>query len=231
MKRLALLLCCLVLGLGSAWASTGSINPNDFQDPVNWCTNYGCTNGQFGTPQNWISTGGLTGMVGLVSSQNMQNLQQGNSWFGNYSNGMGLIYNGVFTLGNTPGGILLSFNTPVNGAGAYIQANFQTAFTGSIQLYDASFNLLGGYSHAGGSDSNVGTALFLGAFDSTVDVSYALFDTSQASFNEDFSIGTLIIQTTGQSTTPEPSTLLLVGPSLLGLAGVLRRRMSRKEVL
>src|ERR1019366_630486 len=83
MNKLALLLFCLVLGLGSAWASTGSINANDFQDPVNWCTNYGCNGAQFGTPQNWLSNGGRTGQVGLVSSQNFQNLVQGTSWNGN----------------------------------------------------------------------------------------------------------------------------------------------------
>lgn len=218
---------CLALGVCSAWASVGSINPNDFQDPVNWCTNYGCTSDQFGTPQAWTSDGGRTGMVGLVSSQNFQNLVQGVSWNGNFAAGMGLIYNGVLTLGNTPGGILLSFDSPVYGAGAYIQEDFFGPFTGTISLYDSGFILLGTYSHDGVSDSNVGTALFLGAFDATPDVSYALFDTQ----DDVFAIGTLKIQTTGQGAVPEPGTLLLVGPSLLGLAGVLRRRMSRKEVL
>ncbi len=228
MRKIALLcLLCLTLGLGSAWASTGSTNPNDFQDPVNWCTNYGCQGAQLGTPQTWLSDGGLTGMIGLVSSQNMQNLQQGVSWNGNFAAGMGVIYNGVQTLGNTPGGILVSFDAPVYGAGAYIQEDFFGAFTGTISLFDSSFNLLGSYSHDGTSDTNVGTALFLGAFDSTPDVSYALFDTQ----DDVFAIGTMIIKTQQQTTTPEPGTLLLLGPSVLGLAGVLRRRITRKEVL
>lgn len=225
-KATLLFILCLSLGVCSAWASTGSINPNDFQDPVNWCTNFGCTGAQFGTPQNWTSVGGRTGMVGLVSSQNFQNLVQGTSWNGNFANGMGLIYNGVLTLGNTPGGILLSFNAPVYGAGAYIQDDHYGPFTGTVSLYDSSFAFLGSYSHAGTSDGNVGTALFLGAFDANPDVSYALFETQ----DNIFAIGTLKIQTTGH-TIPEPSMLLLVGPSLLGLAGVVRRRMSRKEVL
>jgi len=232
MKRSALLLCCLILGLGSAWASIGSINPSDFQDPVNWCTNYGCTGAQFGSPQNWTSDGARTGMVGLVSSQNFENRVQGSSWNGNFTTGMGLIYNGVSSLGNNPGGILLSFNSPVYGAGAYIQADWYGAFTGTVALYDSSFNLLGSYSHDGVSDGTAGTALFLGAYDAVPDVSYAVFDTSADGYHDDdFAIGTLRIQTTGQVSVPEPGTLLLVGPSLLGLAGVLRRRMSRKEVL
>ena len=209
-KASLLFVLCLALGVCSAWASTGSINPNDFQDPVNWCTNFGCTGAQFGTPQNWTSDGGRTGLVGLVSSQNFENRVQGPSWNGNFANGMGLIYNGVTTLGNTPGGILLGFNAPVYGAGAYMQPDWYGTFTGSIQLYDASFNLLGSYSHDGTSDTNVGFALFLGAYDSTADVSYALFDTYGTGGDDNLAIGTMRIQTTGQVTTvPEPGTLLL----------------------
>lgn len=126
MRKAALLcLLCLTLGLFNAWASTGSTNPNDFSNPVDWCVNYGCAGQQLGSPQNWAATNPPnTGMIGLVSSQNMENLQQGTTWNGNFANGMGVIYNGVNTLGNAPGGILVSFNQPVFGAGAYIQATF-----------------------------------------------------------------------------------------------------------
>lgn len=228
MKKLALFcLLCVSLGMTTAWASVGTTDPTIFQDSINWCTNYGCQSQQLGTPQSWLSDGGATGMVGLVSSQNMQNLVQGTSWNGNFAAGMGLIYNGVQTLGNTPGGILLAMDTPVYGVGAYIQEDFYGAFTGTITLYDASFNLLGAYSHAGVSDTNVGTALFLGAYDASADVSYALFDT-----NDDvFAIGTAKLMTEPYSSVPEPGTLALLAPSILGLAGVVRRRLSRKEVL
>jgi hypothetical protein len=228
--RRAVLLCvlCLGLGLSTAWASTGSTNPTGFTNPVDWCTNYGCAGQQLGTPQNWAAaTPPNTGMIGLISSQNMQNLQQGVSWNGNFSAGMGLIYNGVETLSNTPGGILVSFNQPVFGAGAYIQNDPFGAFTGIITLYDSSFNLLGTFSAPGNSDTNVGTALFIGAFDSTADVSFAIFDTN----DDDFAIGTMRLATSAVTTTPEPGTLFLVAPSMIGLAGVIRRRMSRKEVL
>ena len=232
-KTILLCLLCLTLGRCNAWASTGSTNPSDFNNPVDWCTNFGCGGGQLGTPQAWsASIAPNTGWVGLVSSQNMQNLQQGTSWNGNFANGMGILYNGVNTIGNTPGGILVSFTQPVFGAGAYIQADFFGAFTSSIDLFDARFNPLGSFSAAGSSDTNVGTALFIGAYDSIADVSYALFDTTANGFHdEDFAIGTMRLATIPVTTTPEPSTLLLLGPSILGLAGVVRRRMSRKGVL
>ena len=230
MKKVTIIsLLCLTLGVCSAWATTGSTNPNDFQDPVDWCSNFGCQGADLGTPQAWTSNGARTGMVGLVSSQNMKNLQQGSDWLGNFNDGMGVLYNGVNS-GNNPGGILMSFDNPVFGAGAYIQQEEFGGFTATIQLFDSSFNLLGSFSADGNSDQNVGTALFIGAFDSTADVSYALFDTTGVS-DDDFAIGTAILRTQGQTQTPEPGTLLLLGSSVIGAAGVVRRRMSRKEVL
>lgn len=227
MKKLALLFAlCLTLGISTAWASVGTTDPTIFQDTIDWCTNYGCQSQQLGTPQFWTSNGGATGMVGLVSSQNMENLVQGSSWNGNFANGMGLIYNGVLTLGNTPGGILLSLDAPAYGFGAYIQNDNYGAFTGIISLYDASFNLLGSYSAAGVSDNNVGTALFIGAYDTSADVSYVLFDTD----SDIFAIGSAKIMTQQYSPVPEPGTLALLVPSALGLAGVIRRRFSAKEV-
>ena len=122
--------------------------------------------------------------------------------------------------------ILVSFDQPVFGAGAYIQDDPFGAFTGIITLYDSSFNFLGTFSAPGNSDTNVGTALFIGAYDSTADVSYALFDT-----NDDiFAIGTMRLATVPVTVVPEPSTMLLVAPSMLGLAGIVRRRLTRKEV-
>jgi hypothetical protein len=224
MRKLALLcLLCLSLGICSA-ASTGTTDPTLFQDSINWCTNYGCQSQQLGSPQTWASNLGATGMVGLVSSQNMENLVQGSSWGGNFNNGEGIIYNGVATLGNNPGGILLSLDMPVFGVGSFIQANFYGAFTATLSLYDSGFNLLGTYSHAGTSDGNAGTALFIGAYDGIADVSYALFDVTDVNGNEDFAIGTTKLMTQQVTTTPEPASLTLLASSLLGLAGMLRRK-------
>lgn len=230
MKKLSvLLLLCVLLGAASAWASViGTGDPNVFDDSVLWCSNFACTNPstQYGTPQNWVSVGGNTGLVGLVSSQNMDILQQGPTWFGNFPDGMGLIYNGVMTLQNNPGGVLVALNSPQFGVGAWIQDNYLTySYTATITLYDAAFNLLGTYSAPG----DPFTAIFIGAYDTVADVSFALFDVSDGTNPEDFALGTVKLQT-GSPQTPEPGTLLLLGPSALGLYGILRRRVSRKEV-
>lgn len=229
MKKFSiLLLLCIFLGAGSAWATiVGTTNPTMFYDSVLWCDNYVCNAdpiAQYGTPQAWGSIGGATGMVGLVSSENMYIPQQGFSWNGNFPDGMGIVYNGNF-LGNDPGGILVSFDQPQYGVGAYIQDQWFGNFTGTIAVYDAAFNFLGSFSAPGVSDTNIGTALFIGMIDSNAEIAYALFDVSDGVNPEDFGIGTL-----EYGPVPEPGTFLLLGPSALGLYGMLRRRLGRKEV-
>jgi len=232
MKKLSILLLVgVLLGACSAWAAiTGSTDPTQFDDPVVWCANFTCDSypaQQYGTPQAWTSVGGKTGLVGLVSSQNMEMRQQGLTWNGNFAAKEGIIYNGVLD-GNNPGGILVSLDAAQFGAGAFIQDNDFGPFNATISLYDAAFNLLGTFSAPGISDTNVGTALFIGGYDSIADVSYALFDVNDGVNPEDFAIGTLKLQT--GAPTPEPGTLMLLGPSALGLFGILRRRVGRKEV-
>ncbi len=222
MKKLALLLLCLVFGLGSGWAGvTGTTNPALFNDYVNWCQ-YGCTGAQFASPQTFVSGLGATGSVGLVGTmQGFYNLQQGTSWNGNFASGMGLIYNGS-TFGNTPTSIATTFDMGVYGAGAYIQSTYFGAFTASIELFDSNYQSLGIYTTTGVSDTNVGTALFIGAFDVSgmADVYAAQFTAyGIGPYEPDFAIGSL-----GVSSVPEPSSLLLLGTSALGLAGYVRRR-------
>jgi hypothetical protein len=219
MKKLTLLIFCVVLGIGSGWAAiTGTTNPNSFtQDYVDWCQ-YGCTGASLATPQAWLSNGGLTGTVGLNGGfQNFYNLQQGNGWNGNFPAGMGLIYNGA-VFGNVPTGIVSTFDTGVVGVGAFIQANFYGPFSATISLFDQNSNFLGAFTANGVSNGNVGTALFIGAY-GVGDIFAAQFDVVDLNGNEDFSIGQM-----NMNTTPEPGTLVLFGSSALGLAGYLRRR-------
>jgi len=216
MKRLALLVCCVAFSVAAGWAGvTGSTNPALFtQDSVDWCQ-YGCYGGQFASPQTFVSNLGATGSVGLVGTlQGFYNLQDGFSWGGGFPFGMGLIYNGA-AFGNTPTQIAATFDNGVWGAGAWIQDNYiGVPFTATIELFDSSYLPLGSFS-AGGVGNNL---LFVGAFSSTP-IWAVQFDLVDQGGNEDFAIGTL------QTGTPEPNTLLLVVPSALGLAGVLRRRL------
>jgi hypothetical protein len=209
---------------------TGSTDPNQFQDPVDWCVNYGCANVPFNlpSPSPWVSNGGITGMVGIVGTlQPFEVDQQGTSWLGNFPDGMGVLYNGVGN-GNQQADMAATFDVGVFGAGAYIQAENFGKFTATVTLFDINFQPLGSFSANGTSDNNVGTALFIGAFINTPDVYAIQFNVLDVNGNDDFGIGTLKLQT-GQVGVPEPGTLLLLGPSALGLFGAMRRRMNRKS--
>ena len=219
MKKLALLVVCLVLAIGSGWASVGTTNPNLFIDTVNWCQ-FGCNQGLYTTPQGWISLGGNTGLVGNTSGQDWLNLQVGNGWAGGFTAGMGMVYNGVGTIGNSPTSIGIYLDQPVNGIGAWVEADYLGPFTATLTLLDSNLTPFFTYSVPGVSDFTLGTAPFIGAYDGSYDIWGAIFDTTANGYHDhDFALGTAKL-----NAVPEPSTLLLVGPSLLGLAGVLRRR-------
>jgi len=225
-KLLSLSLLCLALGISNAQAQTGTTNPALFNDTVDWCQ-FGCAGAQLASPQAWTSTLGNTGVVGLVGTlQGFYNLQQDVTWGGNFADNMGVVYNGA-AYGNTPTDIAAQLDEGVYGVGAYIEADWYGPFSATISLYDGSDLLIGSYSTTGYSAYDPGTALFIGAYISNPDVWAVQFDaTGIGPYEPDFAIGTMGLMTTAPI--PEPSTLLLMGPSLLGLFGYARRRVGRK---
>jgi hypothetical protein len=223
MKKLALLVFCLVLAVGSSWAGTGIVtNPAQInQGYIDWCVNYGCYNDyyQFPTPQTWVGSTGLTGTVGLNGGfQNFYNLQEGFTWSGQFANNEGILYNGRL-FGNTDAGFVLTFDAGVYAAGTYIQSDYYGPFTAYITLFDQNSLPIATFSANGYSQYGPGTALFLGAYD-TVPFWAVQFDVV-----DQFGLNDIAIGTTWYDTTPEPGTLVLFGSSVLGLAGYLRRRL------
>ncbi len=225
-RKLWMVLAGLTVSAGMTWAGTLDQNPADFPTTVNWCQ-FGCSFGTFLTPTNWVSSGADTGEVGLNGTgQDWYNLQEDNGWSGNFSPGMGVVYNGAAFYEAPGADIVMTFDQAEQGAGAYFQSDNYGSFEATITLYDSSFLSLGTYTATGNSnDNDDGSAIFLGAYDATADVWAIQFDAvGGGDFEPDFGIGEAGLYYPAAST-PEPASMLLIAPALLGLAAFGRKRI------
>jgi hypothetical protein len=135
---------------------------------------------------------------------------------------MGLI-NGSYIIGTTQylDDVAATFDNPTDGAGAYIEAGNVGNVYVSVFLFNDVYNILTGFSWAMNFDGTPGEKLFVGAASSDPEVAGAIFDVSDATtgVTVPFSMGTLEFDQV-----PEPGSIALVAPMLLGLGVVLRKR-------
>jgi len=230
-------LCVILVGLavsaGMTWAGTADNNSADFTTTINWCQ-FVCagippgTPLSLGTPTAWTSSGADTGLVGLFGTgQNFEIYQQGANWGGDFAPGMGIVYNGATDgSGNTPADVVLAFNQAEYGAGAYVEPDLFGAFTATITLYNSSDIAIGSYVEAGTSTGTPGTATFIGAYDPTADVWAVGFNVVDANGVDNVGIGMAgLMDSLPAVGTPEPASMLLIAPALLGLAAFGRKRI------
>ena len=220
--RLLIFVACLSV-VSVAWAGTYAAidDPSQFMESVNWCTlttDSGCT-ATLANPAAWVSgPSGKTGQAGLFYDTHAFSLTNDGS--------MGLI-NSSYVDGTTTylDDVAATFDKPTNGAGAYIESGFVGDVVVTVQPFNDVYNFLPYWQWAMNFDGTQGEKLFVGAMSSDLEMAGVIFDVYDANtgYTVPFSVGTLKFDFV-----PEPGSMALVAPMLLGL-GVLIRKRARKS--
>ena len=235
MKKKLLLLTIAVLCLGTfasadsftTFATRAQQNPSDI---IDW--------GQLGpdltsvnSPASVTSFNGLAATVSIPGPFMVALVEDCvpscglGSWSGDFEPGENLLYTGNLA-GGGPGPMTIAFASGVSSIGLQIQDAFFGAFTASVQAFNGA-NLLFTLTLPGVSTQNSdGSALFMGFGDLTGPniTSIVVSDVGSVDTN-DFAINAVSL-TVASTTVPEPS-FLLMASGLVGMAGLVRRKLGR----
>jgi len=212
--------------------SRGALGETDF---IDWGS-LGPAGTLVASPFTISSNGGGNGATVSEASGQFKTVDQCGSgscdpikgWSGSFASGDHLLFTG-----GSNGPMTIQFSTPVAGAGAQIEANFLAPFVATLDVYDTS-NTKTTFSLAGVTKQTTGdnSAIFLGARDTTVDISKIVYSTVSPGFtseNNAFAINRLSL-TSNPAVVPEPSTLALLTSALPILAFGMRMRGKNRRI-
>lgn len=215
--------CTALVTTSPAQASVAAWNGSGANDSINW--------GQVGPDKTTVVSGSTvsstTGINATVSdgAPNMTRLQEGSSWFGNFTVGDPVLYSGdpnnPFAAANS---ITIDFSTAVQAAGAQISSNFYGDYMARILTNDGSFFDVSGTMN--GNEDN--TAPFLGVISTSADITsieFSLLSNQGAGFGIN---NVSLIH--GAAGVPESSTwaMMLLGFGAVGFG--VRRAKKRRQI-
>ena len=212
----------------TVFGSRAAQNPTDI---IDWSQLGAASTTPLGTPQLVSTFEGNFALVGNTNGSDFLRVDEGNLWTGNFDYGETLVWTGNSNFGvGGLGPFAIELANPAGSVGFEIQADLYAPFTATVALFDPSLNPLGTFSFSGVSNNlENGSALFVGLGDTSgVNIGAIEVSTNSGSGNpqwaNDFAIDDPSFTYT-TATTPEPGSILLFGSGLLGLAGVLRRKV------
>jgi hypothetical protein len=203
------------LAVVTVWNGTGS------NGTINW--------GQLGPETTVVPSGsGVSSTNGVNATvtdsyQNMQVLQEGSTWFGNFAPGDFLLYSNIADDPFHDETMTITFATAVQAAGAQITSNFYGPFVARILTNDGSFFDIPGVMD--GNEDN--SAPFLGAISDSANITGITFS-MQVNGGAGFAINDLRLLA-GAGAVPEPSTwaMILLGFGAIGASTRRRKTASR----
>lgn len=147
----------------------------------------------------------------LVSGNGLTLYDQGSGWNGNFNNGEHVLY--------TDRDLTIQFAATQGAIGFEMQANYFGAFVGTMKAYDGLGSLLGTFNVNGNSDTNDGTAVFLGIRSTQMDIAKVVISNAGYLNTTGFGINQVSLDTC--KAVPEPASMAALG---LGVVGILKRR-------
>lgn len=228
--RTAALACVATIGLSGAVHATTLVTTRAglaANDSIDWGQIGPASDIRYNLPVTATSVGGVTATLDYPSPfPTIYRFDSGFDFGGGFPDGEHLVY--------APTGeffpLVISFDSPVKGAGANFEPGNVSVYTAHLAAYSAANTLLGTVSESGfsqGVDDPPGSAIFIGITEATADIASIQFSVD---FNKQpFAIDQLSMVTgaTDVRDVPEPGTMALLGAGLMGLTVLRRRKNSR----